>query len=81
MLFQLDNFNKCIELKSKYNRRIYHLFRNIVGCPQYRLIKFLFLLLYFFPIQTPAKVSKVEHQRLLKNVNVDDFLSVVHGQK
>ncbi|XP_022171206.1 uncharacterized protein LOC111034342 isoform X2 [Myzus persicae] len=31
--------------------------------------------------KTPAKVSKVEHQRLLKNVNVDDFLSVVHGQK
>lgn len=31
--------------------------------------------------KTPAKVSKVEHQRLLKNVDVDDFLSVVHGQK
>ncbi|XP_029346505.1 putative leucine-rich repeat-containing protein DDB_G0290503 isoform X2 [Acyrthosiphon pisum] len=31
--------------------------------------------------KTPSKVSKVEHQRLLKNVDVDDFLSVVHGQK
>jgi len=30
---------------------------------------------------TPAKKSKVEHQRLLKNVDVDDFLSVVHGRK
>lgn len=31
--------------------------------------------------QTSAKVSKVEHQRLLKNIDVDDFLSVVHGRK
>ncbi|VVC36347.1 Hypothetical protein CINCED_3A023707 [Cinara cedri] len=31
--------------------------------------------------KTPAKVSKVEHQRLLRNVDVDDFLSVVHGKK
>ncbi|XP_025411556.1 uncharacterized protein LOC112684318 [Sipha flava] len=31
--------------------------------------------------EIPPKTSKVEHQRLLKNVNVDDFLSVVHGQK
>ncbi|CAI6363275.1 unnamed protein product [Macrosiphum euphorbiae] len=31
--------------------------------------------------KTPSKVSKVEHQRLLKNVDVDDFLSVVHGRK
>ncbi|XP_050429265.1 probable serine/threonine-protein kinase DDB_G0282963 isoform X2 [Adelges cooleyi] len=30
--------------------------------------------------EIPPKVSKVEHQRLLKNVNVDDFLSIVHGQ-
>ncbi|XP_050055641.1 metacaspase-2-like isoform X2 [Aphis gossypii] len=30
--------------------------------------------------KTPAKVSKVEHQRLLTNVDVDDFLSVVHGK-
>lgn len=37
------------------------------------------LILYFF--QIPAKVSKVEHQRLLKNVDVDEFLCVVHGQK
>lgn len=25
-------------------------------------------------------MSKVEHQRLLTNVDVDDFLSVVHGK-
>ncbi|XP_029345669.1 uncharacterized protein LOC100572770 isoform X1 [Acyrthosiphon pisum] len=31
--------------------------------------------------KTPVKVSKVEHQRLLTNVDVDDFLSVVHGKK
>ncbi|XP_050537134.1 putative uncharacterized protein DDB_G0282133 isoform X2 [Daktulosphaira vitifoliae] len=30
--------------------------------------------------EIPSKISKVEHQRLLKNVNVDDFLSIVHGQ-
>ncbi|XP_022177524.1 uncharacterized protein LOC111038643 isoform X2 [Myzus persicae] len=31
--------------------------------------------------KTPAKASKVEHQRLLTNVDVDDFLSVLHGKK
>lgn len=41
----------------------------------------LFYVLIHIFFQIPPKTSKVEHQRLLKNVNVDDFLSVVHGQK